>query len=73
MGPSPTWQSNLTHVKQTIIIYKHKTPKYYNNYVSVFLISLYGAKSFLFGAAQFSLWASGAVNYDYIVSNSINS
>ena len=32
-----------------------------------------GLKSFLFGAAQFSLWASGAVNYDYIVSNSINS
>ena len=32
-----------------------------------------GPKSFLFGTAQFSLWASGAVNYDYIVSNSINS
>ena len=30
-------------------------------------------KSFLFGTAQFSLWASGAVNYDYIVTNSINS
>ena len=25
-----------------------------------------GPKSFLFGTAQFSLWASGAVNYDYI-------
>ena len=31
-----------------------------------------GPKSFLFGAAQFSLWASGTVNYDYIVTNSIN-
>ena len=32
-----------------------------------------GSKSFLFGTAQFSLWASGTVNYDYIVTNSINS
>ena len=32
-----------------------------------------GPKSFLFGTAQFSLWASGAVNYDYIVNDSINS
>ena len=32
-----------------------------------------GPKSFLFGTAQFALWASGAVNYDYIVTNSINS
>ena len=32
-----------------------------------------GPKSFLFGAAQFSLWASGTVNYHYIVTNSINS
>ena len=32
-----------------------------------------GPKSFLFGTAQFSLWASGAVNYDYIVTNNINS
>ena len=32
-----------------------------------------GPKSFFFGAAQFSLLASGTVNYDYIVSNSINS
>ena len=31
-----------------------------------------GPKSFLFGTAQFSLWADGAVNYDYIVTNSIN-
>ena len=30
-------------------------------------------KSFLFGTAQFSLWASGTVNYDYFVTNSINS
>ena len=26
------WQSNITHVKQTMIIYKHNTPKDYNNY-----------------------------------------
>ena len=32
-----------------------------------------GPKSFLFGTAQFSLWATGAVNYDYIVTNSIKS
>ena len=32
-----------------------------------------GLKSFLFGTAQFSLWATGAVNYDCIVTNSINS
>ena len=32
-----------------------------------------GPKSFLFGIAQFSLWASGAINYDCIVTNSINS
>ena len=28
-----------------------------------------GPKSFLFGTAQFSYWASDAVNYDYIVTN----
>ena len=32
-----------------------------------------GPNSFLFCTAQFSHWASGAVNYDYIVTNSINS
>ena len=32
-----------------------------------------GPKSFLFGTVQFSLWASGTVNYDYVVTNSINS
>ena len=32
-----------------------------------------GPKSFLFGTVQFSLWASGTVNYDYIITNSINS
>ena len=32
-----------------------------------------GPRNFLFGTAQFSLWASGAVNYDYIITNSINS
>ena len=40
-------------------------------YVSVFLISLYGTpngpKSFLFGTAEFSLWASGAGNFDYSI------
>ena len=45
-------------------------------YVSVFdklIWRTIGPKSFLFGTAQFSLWASGAVIYDYIVTNSINS
>ena len=32
-----------------------------------------GPKSFLFGKVQFSLWANGAVNCDYIVTNSIKS
>ena len=32
-----------------------------------------GPKSFLFSTAQFSIWANGAVNYDYIVTNNINS
>ena len=32
-----------------------------------------GPKSFLFGTLHFFVWASGAVNYDYIVTNSINS
>ena len=32
-----------------------------------------GPKGFLFGTTQFSLWARGAVNYDYVVTNSINS
>ena len=32
-----------------------------------------GPKSFLSGTAKFSLWASGAGNYDYIITNSINS
>ena len=48
----------------------------YNEYISEFLISSYGAPlvqrtSYL--ALHSSLWASGAVNYDYIVTNSINS
>ena len=45
-------------------------------YVSVFdklIWRTIGPKCFLFGTAQFSLWASGAVIYDYIVTNSINS
>ena len=45
-------------------------------YISVFdklIWHTIGPKSFLFGTAQFSLWASSTVNYDYIVTNSINS
>ena len=30
-------------------------------------------KSFLFGTVQFSFCATGTVNYDYIITNSINS
>ena len=32
-----------------------------------------GPKSFLFAPALFSLWPDGAGNYDYIITNSINS
>ena len=44
-------------------------------YISVFdklIWRIIGPMSFLFGIGQFSLWASGAVNYDSIVTNSIN-
>ena len=44
-------------------------------YISVFdklIWCTIGPMSFLLDTAQFSLWASGAVNYDYIVTNSIN-
>ena len=44
---------------------------------SVFLISSYGAplvqRAFYLAWPQFSPWARGAVNYDHIVTNSINS
>ena len=45
------------------------------NHTSVFdklIWRTIGPKNFLFGTAQFYLWASGVVNYDYIVTNSIN-
>ena len=46
-------------------------------YPSVFLMSSYGTPfaqwaSYLARTAQFSLWASGAVIYNYIVTNCIN-
>ena len=50
--------------------------KYMYIYISVFnklIWCTFGPKSSLFGSAQLSLWASGTVNYDYIVTNSINS
>ena len=52
------------------------TEPYTYMYISVFdklIWRTIGPKNFLFGTAQFSLQASGAVNYDYIVTNSINS
>ena len=45
-------------------------------YISVFdklIWRTFGPKNFLFGTAQFSLWVSGTVDYDYIVTNSIKS
>ena len=45
-------------------------------YISVFdklIWHTIGPKSFLFGTTVFFLWASGAVNCDYIVINSIKS
>ena len=56
--------SYMTHCFQTYM------------YVSVFdkiIWHTIGPKSLLFGTAQFSLWASGTINYDYILTNSINS
>ena len=49
---------------------------YMHVYISVFDKLIWyaiGPKSFLFGTAQFSLWASGTFDYDYdyIVTNSI--
>ena len=41
-------------------------------HVSVFDKLIWCTIGFLFGTAQFSLWASSTVNYDYIVTNSIN-
>ena len=37
------------------------------------LSDIIGPKIFLFGTAKFSLWASGIVNFDFAVTNSINS
>ena len=48
-------------------------PQVYKCSQPVFIWCTIGPKSFLFGTVQFSLWASGTVNYDYIVTNSINS
>ena len=69
-----------TQYSNIILINGNITPLTYDHIctcVFVFLISSYGAPlahrvSYL-ALAQFSLWASGAVNYDYIVSNSIKS
>ena len=44
-------------------------------YISVFdklIWHTIGPMSFFIGTAQFSLWAIGAANYDYIVTNSFN-
>ena len=45
----------------------------YNSVIDKLIWCTIGPKSFLFGTAQFSLWASGAVSYNYIVTNSNNS
>ena len=47
-----------------------------NDYTSVFDMLIWRTivpKSFLFGTPQFSLWAIGAVNHNYIVTSSIKS
>ena len=49
---------------------------YMHTYMSVFLISSYGsplAQRASYLVQHSSLWPSGAGNYDYIVTNSINS
>ena len=66
-----------THVFMYICMYIHYTYMYVHTYIPVFLISSYGAPlaqraSYL--ALHSSLFGpDGAVNYDYIVTNSINS
>ena len=60
----------------TVIVCKINNVRYCNSCISVFdklIWHTIGPKSFLFGTAQFSLWVSGAVDYDYIITNSINS
>ena len=62
------------HIHKNIHVHVHTLYMYIH--VSVFdklIWHTIGPKSFLFGTAQFSVWASGAVNYDYIITNSINS
>ena len=44
----------------------------YNSVFDKLILGIIGPKSFLFGTAQFSLWTIGAVNCDYIITNSIN-
>ena len=48
-GPSPTWQSNTTHVKQTIIIYKHNIIIKYISLV-IYVYDLYQVNFTLFNA-----------------------
>ena len=57
------------YIIYTVYIYIYVCISVFNKLIWVTI----GPKSFLFGTAQLSLWASGAANYDYIVTNSINS
>ena len=62
--------------RSSLLMNCHYAKRDINLYSSVFdklIWRTIGPKSFLFGTAQFSLWASGTVNYDYIFTNSINS
>ena len=53
---------------QQWILYNYMYTSYTCMYISVFdklIWHTVDPNSFLFGTAQFSLWTSGAVNYDY--------
>ena len=58
---------------QTIHTYIHIHTYTYISIFDKLIWRTIGPKSSLFGTAHFSLRASGIVNYDYIVTNSINS
>ena len=66
---------------KTLSIQSNKWLVTFSNQLAIIYISVFdkliwhtiGPKSFLFGTARFSLWASGAVNYDYILTNNNNS
>ena len=64
--------ANLFLVKKRLFMTIFSSLNVLNGVFDELIWCTIGPKSFLFDTAQFSLWASGTVNYDYIVTNSIN-